>query len=274
MKNKILIYDDNCPLCTWYSSLFVSLGLLPTEGRIPFSTLEPPLIDFIDLDKSRNEIPLLDTQSGKVWYGIDALLEILGQSAGFIKTTGKIKPINWFLKKLYKFISYNRNVIVAKKCSTGSLDCSPDMDYKYRIVFMIVFLVFNSLMLFPLHPVVFSSAFDSLISTKQLQLAHFGLVLINCLLALNFNKLKAIEYLGQINMLALITVLLLLPLLLVHYFISPIVWFSFIYMGATAIIIFKEYLRRMEYIGVLTNNKWIAAINLAGMVGFILFLCR
>ncbi|MGZ8511405.1 MAG: hypothetical protein ACXWWA_13545, partial [Chitinophagaceae bacterium] len=104
--------------------------------------------------------------------------------------------------------------------------------------------------------------------------AHFGLVLINCLLALNFNKFKAIEYLGQINMLALITVLLLLPLLLVHYFISPIVWFSFIYMGATAIIIFKEYLRRMEYIGVLTNNKWIAAINLASMVGFILFLCR
>ena len=127
MKNKVLIYDDNCPLCTWYSSLFVSCGLLPTEGRKPFSALDSSLLKAIDLDKSRNEIPLLDTKSGNVLYGIDALLEILGQRSGFIKTTGKIKPINWLLKKIYKFISYNRKVIVAKKCSTGAIDCSPDL---------------------------------------------------------------------------------------------------------------------------------------------------
>jgi hypothetical protein len=89
MKSKILIYDDNCPLCTWYSSLFVAWGLLPPEGRKPFSSVEPSLLLSIDLDKSRNEIPLLDTKSGKVLYGIDALLDILGQRTGFYHNGGK-----------------------------------------------------------------------------------------------------------------------------------------------------------------------------------------
>src|SRR5574339_620126 len=38
MKNKILVYDDNCPLCTWYSGLFVKYGFLHTEGRKPSAT--------------------------------------------------------------------------------------------------------------------------------------------------------------------------------------------------------------------------------------------
>ena len=99
MKNKILVYDDNCPLCSWYSSLFVRFGLLPGEGRKAFSSLDPSLLTLIDFDRSRNEIPLLDTHSGKILYGIDALLEILGHRAALIKTIGHIKPINWFFKK-------------------------------------------------------------------------------------------------------------------------------------------------------------------------------
>ena len=71
MKNKILIYDDNCPLCTWYSGLFVKYGFLTPEGRKPFSTLDEQLISKIDFDKSRNEIPLLDTATDKVLYVIN-----------------------------------------------------------------------------------------------------------------------------------------------------------------------------------------------------------
>ena len=79
MANKILIYDDNCPLCSWYTSLFVKYGLLNPDGRKPFSSLDDILARQIDLDKSRNEIPLIDTVSGKVFYGIDSLLEVLGE---------------------------------------------------------------------------------------------------------------------------------------------------------------------------------------------------
>ena len=34
---KVLLYDDYCPLCSWYSGLFVKFGLLNAGNRIPFS---------------------------------------------------------------------------------------------------------------------------------------------------------------------------------------------------------------------------------------------
>ena len=91
MNSKVLIYDDNCPLCSWYSSLFVKYGLLPADGRKAFSSLESSMLNFIDYDRGRNEIPLLDKTSGKVFYGVDALLEILGQRYPLIKHTGTTK---------------------------------------------------------------------------------------------------------------------------------------------------------------------------------------
>src|SRR5687768_10026750 len=138
--NRILIYDDNCPLCTWYTGLFVKYGFLPEGGRRPFSTLDPALLNSIDFTKGKNEIPLLDTPSGKVIYGIDALLEILGQKFPFIKKAGSLRPVNWMLRKVYKLISYNRKVIVANRCGPGTIDCSPEFNDRYRILFMGIFL--------------------------------------------------------------------------------------------------------------------------------------
>src|SRR5215510_3037234 len=108
MENKILIYDDNCPLCTWYSGLFVKYGFLNEDGRKPFSKLDDRLLSQIDFARSRNEIPLLNTSTHEVVYGIDALLEVLDQKAPFIKTTGKFGPLTWILKKIYKLVSFNR----------------------------------------------------------------------------------------------------------------------------------------------------------------------
>jgi predicted DCC family thiol-disulfide oxidoreductase YuxK len=271
MKNKILIYDDNCPLCTWYSGLFVKFGLLTADGRKPFSTIETSLLTRIDFEKAKNEIPLLDINSGHVWYGMDALLELLGQKFTLLKQAGNIKPLKWMLKKLYKLVSYNRKLIVAKTCGAGSIDCAPDMNYFYRILFMVISLIFNTLMLFPLNTIVLDKLSYFNHTAYDLQIAHCGLVLINCLLTLSFQKDKAFEYIGQVNMLALIAILLLIPLMFICQF--PISeWLVTSYLILTSVIILKEYLRRMEYAGVLKNNKWIPAINLLSINGFILFL--
>lgn len=270
MENKILIYDDNCPLCSWYAGQFVKFGLLPAEDRKAFSSLEDAYLSKIDFEKSRNEIPLLDTMSGKVLYGIDALLEILGRKMPWIKSTGNLQPVKWFLKKLYKLVSYNRKVIVARKCGPGSIDCSPDISYFYRFYFMALSFLFNTLMLFPLHETVLSSLSYYRISTSQLQAAHLAFVVVNCLLAFSFSKHKAFEYLGQVNMLALTVILLLIPLMLIHTLVPE--WCISIYLAATTAVIFKEYTRRMEYAGVLPKNRWVVSMNLLCMTGFIFFL--
>jgi predicted DCC family thiol-disulfide oxidoreductase YuxK len=270
--DSILVYDDNCPLCAWYSSLFVRYGFLKEEGRKPFSTLDPVLLAHIDFNKSRNEIPLLNVSTGKVLYGIDALLFILGQRFPIISRIGNIRGMKWLLQKLYKFISYNRKVIVAKKCGAGSIDCSPDLNYFYRVLFMMIFLVFNTVMLFPVYDIILSRLPAVNITAPGIIAGHFGLLLINCISALSFSKQKAIDYLGQANMLAVIAILLLVPLMLIARFVEPGEPFIIIYLVITTVFIFKEYLRRMEYAGILPNNKWIASLNLVSMSGFVFLL--
>src|SRR5687767_10074071 len=270
--NKILIYDDNCPLCTWYSGVFVKCGLLPAEGRRAFSVIDPALFNKIDFAKSRNEIPLIDTLTGKVFYGIDSLLEILDQKIPLIKKIGNFLPLKWFLQKLYRFVSYNRKVVAASKCGKGAIDCAPDFNYFYRIFFMTVFLVFNSIMLIPFHNILFSGLSYYKISMMELQLAHFGLVVMNCLLACTFQKQKAIEYLGQVNMLALLVILFLIPLLIFQKLFVLDDTIITIYLAFTAMFIFKEYLRRMDYAGVLLKNSLIVSVNLTSISGFLLFL--
>jgi len=106
----------------------------------------------------------------------------------------------------------------------------------------------------------------------ELQLAHFGLVVINCLLACTFKKQKAIEYLGQVNILALLVILFLIPLLLFEKLFVLNDTIVTIYLVFTAMFIFKEYLRRMDYAGVLVKNSWIVSVNLTSITGFLLFL--
>ncbi len=271
MKNKILVYDDNCPLCTWYSGLFVKYGFLETGGRKAFSTLDDKLLSLIDFNKSRNEIPLLDTSSNKVLYGIDALLEILDQKIPYIKTTGNFAPIKWLLRKFYKLISYNRKVIVAKKCGPGDIDCSPDNNYFYRFVFMTICLFFNTIMLYPVQYNILSKLSYYHLSSLELQAAHFALVIINCTMSFTFSREKGYEYLGQVNMLATTVILLLTPLLVIGYFFSSGLLIS-IWLMLSAVFIFKEYARRMKYAGVLSDNKWVVSMNLLSLTGFILFL--
>jgi predicted DCC family thiol-disulfide oxidoreductase YuxK len=271
MSTKILVYDDNCPLCKWYSGLFVKYGFLHADGRKAFSVLDENLLAKIDFDKSRNEIPLLDTETGKVIYGIDALLEILNQKIPLIKSAGNLMPVKWFFKKLYKLVSYNRKVIVAKRCSAGSIDCAPDINYRYRFVFLLACLLLNTILLYPIHFTVFTKLSYYRISFYELQAAHFLLVLVNCLLSLRFTKQKAFEYLGQVNMLALSVILLLTPLMFFLVF-QIGEWFFSIALIIIALYIFKEYLRRMEYAGILPSNKWTFSLNLACLIGFILFL--
>jgi predicted DCC family thiol-disulfide oxidoreductase YuxK len=269
---KMLVYDDNCPLCQWYTGLFVKYKLLEPQGRVRFSTIEPQMLTLLDADRSRNEIPLLDTHSGKVLYGIDALLDILGQKMPWVPAIGNLPPVKWFLLKLYKLISYNRKVIVATRCGKGSFDCAPEFNTFYRILFMLLFLVFNTLMLIPVQNYVLAAVSFYDLSALQLQYAHLGLVGINCTLALLLRRHLSIEYLGQVNMLALTCVLLLVPLMLINMLFNAGEWFNLVYLSGVLVFVFKEYFRRMRYAGILTSKQLIAAINLACMAAFVAYL--
>ena len=270
-SSKTIIYDDGCPLCTVYTTAFVAAGMLNSEGRKSFSNIDAATFALVDKTKCNNEIPLVDNETKQVWYGIDALLQLLDQKIPFAKVMGNIKPVNWVLRKCYNFISYNRKVIVATKSKSG-YDCSPDFNVRYRIAFLIVFLLANSLMLSPYFYTVFSKSFMGGRPFIQLQAAHFILVAVNVVLAVNMGRRKGLEYLGQVNMLALISLLLLGPLhLLNSYLIAPSESTNNIYLGLASIVVVIEYIRRMEYLRLLQQH-WIITINLISVTLFFMYL--
>jgi len=265
--DKILIYDDDCPLCVAYTSAFVKTGLLTTEGRKSFSAVSPELLHTINWQRSVNEIPLLDLTTKQVWYGIDALLEILGQKCSLIKTIGRLQPVNWFLKKLYSFISYNRKVIVAVKTSPFKVNCSPSFNLFYRLLFMLIFLVVNTLLLLPLHQHLLTQLPGYTLSAMQLLKLHAIMVAFNCTLALFLPKQTAFEYLGQVNMLTLVANLLLIPLVITDAYIQPGNWVNYGYLILISIVIFLEYFRRMNYANMLDRYWPVLTINVSSIMG-------
>ena len=272
MKSRLLIYDDHCPLCAWYSNLFVKYGLLKPGERKPFSKLDDETFAKIDFEKAKDEIPFIDKNNGRVLYGIDALVAILSVKMPFIRKVAAFQPVNWLLRRLYKLISYNRKVIVAKKCGKGDIDCTPSFNYLYRILFMILFLLFNSLMLYPIHNYVLTEVAVYSKTIQQILIAHFTLVAVNIVLACTLPFNKALEYLGQVNMLALEAILFLLLLIPIVQIFSPHIIFLSVYFFALTVFIVYEYLRRMEYAGIIAGNRWMAAINIASFSLIILYL--
>ena len=264
---KTLIYDNECPLCVAYTGAFVKTGLLEKEGRKNFN--EIPESDLENLDKKRchNEIPLLDNETGKTWYGIDALLEVLGAKMPLVKKIGQLSLINWLLKKLYKLISYNRKVIVAAKAK--GYDCSPDFNTRYRVLFLLIGLTINS-WLFTLYFPVFNKSIFSNAGFVEMQLAHFSFVAVNITIAAFLGKQKGLEYLGQVNMIALLSMLLILPLNLVENNINAEL-VNFV-LGLICFFSAREYIRRMRYAGIITKHKPVVALNIFCLTVFFIYL--
>lgn len=275
MKNstKIIIYDDTCPFCGVYTNIFVKTGLITKENRRAFSTIDQNMLALIDIKRAVNEIPVIDTQTKEVWYGIDALLEVIHPKIPFIKPAANIKPVKWTLLKLYKFISFNRKVIVAPKTIHCNFDCTPDFNFKYRLLFLLSFLVFNTLMLFPIHNSILIDSAISRTSILQLQAAHFCLIAINIAIASKLNRTDGVEYLGQANMLAIITILLTVPLLFINKYTqynNPII--NTIYLIAITLFIIKEYVRRMQFAGIFKNYTWVVYINIISIIAFLSYI--
>jgi predicted DCC family thiol-disulfide oxidoreductase YuxK len=272
ISNKIIIYDDGCPLCSAYTSVFVKTGILSKEGRKNFSNIEPAIFNLIDKNKCNKEIPLIDTDTNQVWYGIDALLELLNNKIPFIKFVGNIKPVKWLLQRLYYFISYNRKVIVAFPSKNG-YDCSPDFNIKYRVYFLLFLLIFNTWLLLPLHTTILCKSYIANSSFAELQLAHIFFVALNLLMAVCLGKKKGLEYLGQINMLTLIFLLLLVPLAFINH-ISNISneTINNIYLGIASIFSIKEYIRRIRHSSVIPNYLWLTTVNIISFLAIVTYL--
>jgi hypothetical protein len=149
LAHKIIIYDDVCPLCKAYTSGFVNLGWLLPNHRIGFSAAPKELLEHIDLDRARHEIPLYDTQTKETLYGKEALFFILGEEFPVFKPLFRWRIFRFLIAGLYQIITYNRRIIAGSKAPTDGFDCAPDFNGFYRWFYIsIAFTIGASLLIF------------------------------------------------------------------------------------------------------------------------------
>ncbi|WP_144282864.1 DCC1-like thiol-disulfide oxidoreductase family protein [Chryseobacterium echinoideorum] len=239
LNNHTLIYDNECPMCNLYSKGFIKSGMLSENGREAFTELSLDNEKLIDFNRAKNEIALVDHEQNKVIYGLDSLLLIIGNSFPRLEKIARIKPLYWFFKKLYSFVSYNRKQIIPSSKDYSEKACVPDFNLKYRLAYITF--------------VVFLSSYILNIFSGNLGLhlhQNFGRELIICVSQIvwqtvflkSYLKEKLWNYIGNMMTVSLIGTLLLIPCLLF----SLNSFSAMIYFGIVVLIMFLEHLRRCK----------------------------
>jgi len=239
LKNHTLIYDNECPMCNIYSKGFLKAGMLDENGREAFTELSFKNKNLIDFNRAKNEIALVDHTKNEVIYGLDSLLLIIGTSFPLLEKIARIKPLYWFFKKLYSFVSYNRKQIIPSKIDYTAQSCVPDFNLKYRLAY-IGFVVLSSSYVLS----IFTSKSGLDINpnfTREFAIC-LGQIFWQTLFLRVYLKEKLWDYLGNMMTVSLIGTLLLIPGLFLNLnSISSVTYF-----GIVVFIMFLEHLRRCK----------------------------
>jgi predicted DCC family thiol-disulfide oxidoreductase YuxK len=136
LKNYLILFDEECPMCRMYTKAIVSTGLLDKEGRAAYQELPAQACPMVDRQRAANEIALVNQETGEVTYGIESLFKIIAQVVPFLGPLFSFKPFVWLMSKVYAFIAYNRRVIVPPS-SDRAFQFQPTFKLHYRIVYLI-----------------------------------------------------------------------------------------------------------------------------------------
>jgi len=239
LKNHTLIYDNECPMCNIYSQGFIKSGMLDDSGREAFTEVSFKNKNLIDFNRAKNEIALVDHTKNKVIYGLDSLLIIIGTSFPLLEKIARIKPLYWFFKKLYSFISYNRKQIIPSANGSSAAACIPDFNLKYRLAYISFVVLFSSYVLS-----IFTSKSGLDLNpnfTREFAIC-LGQIFWQTLFLKRYLKEKLWDYLGNMMTVSLVGTLLIIPAL----FLNLNTISSVTYFGVVVFIMFLEHLRRCK----------------------------
>jgi predicted DCC family thiol-disulfide oxidoreductase YuxK len=261
---KTIIYDDQCPMCRIYTKAFIKTGLL--EQRIPFSTIQAATLEQLDASRACDEIPLIDANGGHTLYGIDSLVYLLSQRFPFIQSLFRVKAVDWFFRRFYKFISYNRKVIMPA-ARVGGYDCSPAFNLKYRLLYIVFAMLLSTW---------FSYAFvagAAIYTDARQQMYSLGIaggkwMLLGLAALLALKGERRIELLGQLATVCLAGSLVLLPGVWLHNNYT-----FFILLVVSVLLMTKELYRRVALMQ-MSGWWWLWMLVLVTAVSGQYFLLR
>lgn len=244
LQNQTLLYDEDCPLCNLYTAGFIKAGMMDKNGRKPFEAVTENEAGFIDMNRAVNEIALVNHQNKTVIYGIDSLLTIIGHSFPWMKKIGTAEPIYFLLKKLYKFISYNRKVIIPnEEKEDNRIQCIPDFNFTYRYFYLIFATVITVLTLYKFASVLTLLPKTSM--TREIALAT-GQIVFQLIFLTQKDYKTNLNYIGNLLTVSLMGALILLPVIIANEFITVPQLVNLGWFGLTVLLMVLEHFRRVK----------------------------
>ncbi len=267
LKDHTIIYDHECPMCKLYTGAFVKHRFLENGGRKSFEELSEGEWKQLDTERSFNEIPLINTKSGEITYGIESLLKIISHRFSFLGVLFRAVWFRWFVKRLYSFVSYNRKVIIPGKRFEKDDQCSPSFSWKYRIAYLIFAMVLTTVVLAQFSVLLPAELIHSGIWTESL--VSLGQLVVMGAISGVFSSDKTIYYLGNLMTVSLMGSLMLVPVILVAKLIQipELILIGYFMMVVTCM--FLEHKRRLEILGmstILYSISWVIYRLIALMI--------
>jgi len=139
LAEKVIFYDDSCPMCQLYTAGFVRAGVLPREGRVAFGQAAsqcPEAFGKLDTERARLAIPLVDRTTGEVAYGLDALFLLIGHGFPALRPLFRGHVLKALLTPLYRLISYNRRQLAGCRPPVAGFDCRPAFHTGWRALWL------------------------------------------------------------------------------------------------------------------------------------------
>lgn len=141
---KVMVYDGDCPLCSGISATFVRLRLIGEVQRKPYQEYEGDLAQRMWEAEIRNEILVLDSDSGELRAGAPGILWMLRETwVGPAARLFELRPLIDLVSLSYSFIAYNRRFLSPPRPQGIACSCDPDDRPGYQWLLVALFGAFS-----------------------------------------------------------------------------------------------------------------------------------
>jgi hypothetical protein len=259
IQNHKLLVDVDCPMCRLYANAFEAHGIIAPDTCSAYQTTNSELTSKIDMERAKNEIAFINTNTGTTIYGFDAIRFILLNWLPQLKVALNNSFVDFMGRKLYKFISMNRKVIAPSKIKIDhERHCIPNTNLTYRWIYIVIIALFSSVIINK-----YSVKLNEIIGqksnlTRELIMC-FGQIVWQYVFLKQLIKAKMIDYLGNMITVSMIGTLLLLPMLLLGGIFDLNGYCYIIYFMLVVGIMLIEHMRRCKIleIGYWPTISWL-----------------
>jgi predicted DCC family thiol-disulfide oxidoreductase YuxK len=244
LKNHLILFDEECPMCKVYTRAFVQAGMLDANGRAAYQNGMENSCPLIDKQRAANEIALVNLENGEVTYGIKSLFKVIGNAMPVFRPLFAFKPFTWLMGKVYAFIAYNRRVIIPAAKSGNSFQYQPVFKFHYRMAYLLFTWFCTGFILTRYAHLL--TGFVPLGNAYREYFICGGQIVFQGLVISLFAREKLWNYLGNMMTISFAGSLLLLVLIgISHLAELPVIVFPLYFLGVAGLM-FLEHIRRTK----------------------------